>query len=524
MDDGLGRPGGELTNHDLRALVEERTAWARRTAADLERIRQSRPVRLYGRLITLPGVGPLLRRVAGFGSLPSSAPVGAASPARGETAPEPGVVRRPPLALDAPVRVDEHAYVVSGRLPAADAPPAQLLLSSPEGNQIDLTASATCWQAPADAERPAAGFVAWVQIPEPSRRATGWSLVMRRSDGGVLTARAPAVVDDPLRARDQILAALARTRPPSAHPVCDHVFAALERAQAQLQTAPEVERVIQFGDAPAAPAVSLVIPLYRRVDFLEYQLAQFAHDPDLARADLIYVLDSPELAPALVEQAALLSGLYRLSLRLVILRRNSGYSAANNAGVDHARGRWLVLLNSDVLPARPGWLTAMIEAGEATPNLGALGPKLLYEDDSLQHAGMYFHRREGEAVWLNEHYFKGLHRDLPAANVCRHVPAVTGACLLIERDLYRQLGGLRGLFMQGDFEDSDLCLRAAETGRDIWYLPAVELYHLEGQSYPTPQRQLVLAYNAWLHTRLWRDRLAAAEAMAGPLDHGRAGG
>ena len=149
----------------------------------------------------------------------------------------------------------------------------------------------------------------------------------------------------------------------------------------------------------------------------------------------------------------------------------------------------------------------MIGFYDSTPNVGALAPKLLYEDDSIQHAGMYFDRPPGAQVWSNEHYFKGLYRDLPAANVARPVPAVTGACMMIAATLYRQLGGLRGRYIQGDYEDSDLCLRLRDMGHESWYLPDVELYHLEGQSYPSTERELTSEYNKWLHTSIWHEAI-----------------
>ena len=89
----------------------------------------------------------------------------------------------------------------------------------------------------------------------------------------------------------------------------------------------------------------------------------------------------------------------------------------------------------------------------------------------------------------------------------RPVPAVTGACLMIDSELYKRFGGLRGIYVQGDYEDSDLCLRLIEAGYENWYLPDVELYHLEGQSYALAARQLNGRYNTWLHTRLWKKRI-----------------
>jgi GT2 family glycosyltransferase len=241
-------------------------------------------------------------------------------------------------------------------------------------------------------------------------------------------------------------------------------------------------------------------------------MAQFCHDPEIDKHDIIYVLDSPELAQELADLALQLFQLYRIPFRIVVLNQNAGFSGVNNVGGSLAHGRLLLLLNSDVLPDRPGWLSKLTAFYDSTPKIGALAPKLLYEDDSLQHAGLYFFRSIGTSVWGNQHYFKGLHRHLPAANVTRQVPAVTAACLMIDRNLYQEMGGLRGIYVQGDYEDSDLCLRLLEAGYENWYLPEVELYHLEGQSYLSSERRLASRYNAWLHTELWNERIESVMA------------
>jgi O-antigen biosynthesis protein len=240
---------------------------------------------------------------------------------------------------------------------------------------------------------------------------------------------------------------------------------------------------------------------------MEHQLCQFMHDPDFRELDLMYVLDSPELGDQLAESAAALHALYELPFRTVTLSRNAGYSIANNMGASLARGRFLLLLNSDVVPDTPGWVRQMAAFYDATPSIGALGPKLLYEDGSLQHAGMYFDREPGASLWANLHYFKGLEGEFQPANLTRTVPAVTGACLMIERSLWDELGGLRPLYVQGGYEDSDLCLRLIEAGRDNWYLPHVELHHLEDQSFPSDARRMATAYNTWLQSYLWDERM-----------------
>ena len=159
-----------------------------------------------------------------------------------------------------------------------------------------------------------------------------------------------------------------------------------------------------------------------------------------------------------------------------------------------------------MIPADPGWLSRLHQFHQATIDIGALGPKLLFEDESIQHAGMYFERLGESGMWANRHYFKGFSRTMAGANVTRPVPAVTGACMMVDRGLYGELGGLSDSYVEGGYEDSDFCVRLIEAGRHNWYMAEVELFHLEAQSYRTEFR-VADVYNAWLQTHLWDERL-----------------
>jgi GT2 family glycosyltransferase len=245
-------------------------------------------------------------------------------------------------------------------------------------------------------------------------------------------------------------------------------------------------------------------------------MTQFADDPGMQSADLIYVLDSPELKDELLGMARRLFPLYQQPFRVALAKANAGFAGANNLGASIARGRLLLLLNSDVFPEAPGWLDAMVRFYDSIPKAGAVGPKLLYEDGTIQHAGMYFERLGDTQPWNNEHYFKGMHRDLPAATRSRPVAAVTGACLMVAKELYTRLGGLSGDYVQGDFEDSEFCLRLLEAGRQNWYFADVALYHLEAASYDPERRRVHDGFNRWLHSHLWGERLAALSIPAGP--------
>jgi GT2 family glycosyltransferase len=419
-------------------------------------------------------------------------------------------------------RVDGASYYIKGWAFGRGGQLRSLRLVTPEGRRVELLRGAFRSRRPDVCEFfgvPAGerlGFVAFVELPEEGASASGWVLQGERTDGSGFEVEIPPVVDQPLTVRTTILNDL-QLDESDGMLLSAHVAPALTRLQRRFSESIEIETVDQHGVPPEDPEVTIVVPLYRRTEFLEHQLAQFVHDPEIHRADLIYVLDSPEEAVRLRRFARHLHDLYGVPFRLAALSANGGYSTANNLGASLARGRKLLLLNSDVLPARPGWLSQMSAFYDASSSIGALGPKLLYEDDSIQHAGMCFERNaecDGGSGWTNEHFYKGLHSRFEPANVSRAVPAVTGACLLIDTELYRSLGGLRGIYVRGDYEDSDLCLRLREQGRESWYLADVELYHLEGQSYPTPERAVASRYNQWLHSDLWAAELSELEGVA----------
>jgi GT2 family glycosyltransferase len=260
-----------------------------------------------------------------------------------------------------------------------------------------------------------------------------------------------------------------------------------------------------MGRRMTEASVSLIIPLYRQLGFLRHQIHQFALDPDVRRAaELVFVLDSPEQEQEVRTLLSDLSGFYGLPLTLGIMSANGGYAMATNAGAGVATTPRLVLLNSDVVPAAPGWLAALTR--RLDEGWGVVGARLLYADNSLQHAGLYFAMEPVSGLWANHHYWKGLPDGWPAAMVAQQVPAVTGACLAIDRAVFDQVGGLSNDYVGGGFEDSDLCLKVMNSGKSIFYEADARLYHFERASITLNASMHSLAaefYNQWLHHRRW---------------------
>jgi GT2 family glycosyltransferase len=267
-------------------------------------------------------------------------------------------------------------------------------------------------------------------------------------------------------------------------------------------------RCFQFLGRVDEPDITIVVPIYRRFDHARHQLAQFAADASFASVELIYVLDAPELESEFASQLEAWCRLYRRPATLAVMPRNCGFAGASNAGARLGRGRFLVLLNSDVIPAAPGWAQTMRQILEADGTIGATGARLLYEDGAVQHAGME-HVRDSGGTWKVIHPGKGLCVDLQS----RSVPAVTAACMMMRLDLFKAVGGLSEDYVIGDFEDSDLCLKIRAHGKSIWFCAEAVLYHLERQSmgvdggYTPAMRR----YNQVLHQSRWATVLAEAQ-------------
>ncbi|MBN8487036.1 MAG: glycosyltransferase family 2 protein [Burkholderiales bacterium] len=275
-----------------------------------------------------------------------------------------------------------------------------------------------------------------------------------------------------------------------------------------------------LGPVPSSPLASVIVPLYGRMDFVEHQLLAFSSDPVFRdRVELIYVIDDPRLNSHFRSYVTALHQLYDVPLRWVWGGLNRGYAGANNLGAGIATAPYLVFLNSDAFPCAPGWLESLTTVLRDHPKIGVVGPRLLFADGSIQHAGMEFRYSEAFNIWTNHHPMMGLDPSLDRRRGLTLVPAVTGACLTIRRSDFEAVGGWNTDFLVGDFEDSDLCLQMRDKGLQIAYLPEVSLTHLERQSFRLLDldafRQRVTLYNAFRHQQRWR-KLIESDASGHP--------
>jgi len=156
---------------------------------------------------------------------------------------------------------------------------------------------------------------------------------------------------------------------------------------------------------------------------------------------------------------------------------DGGYSAGNNIGLQHAKHKYVLLLNNDVLIIERGWLKRIVREMERDPKVGLIGVKLIYPNELIQHAGVTFGYDSTTNKMRPLHIGRFFPRYREEFNVQREVPAVTFACVLIQRELLKD--GLDETYERGCFEDTDFCLNIRKRGYKILYVP-VELYHYEG--------------------------------------------
>ncbi|RMG67478.1 MAG: glycosyltransferase, partial [Calditrichaeota bacterium] len=227
--------------------------------------------------------------------------------------------------------------------------------------------------------------------------------------------------------------------------------------------------------------VSIIIPVYNKVEFTRRCLETLYANTDRGIGFEVIVVDnaSTDQTPHYLQEAQQQFP----NLKYIRNKKNRRFAGACNIGARAARGEILVFLNNDTEP-QPGWLRAAIARLNSCKDIGIVGCKLLYPDGTLQHAGAHFIRDRAHAQYVAwpVHRFLGLPGDYPRANRPEPVDAVTGACLFIERKLFWNVGGFDekyGMY----FEDTDLCMKVRQKGKDIFYEPTSVVIHHESKSF-----------------------------------------
>ena len=200
------------------------------------------------------------------------------------------------------------------------------------------------------------------------------------------------------------------------------------------------------------------------------------------------------------------------NVRVVEPGRNLGYGRANNLGLEMARGRHLLILNPDTVPL-PGSLVELISFQDTCPKAGIAAPRLLNPDGSVQMAAFRFPTVTMHFLdlfplsgwlpgrirqWIYSSSLNGRYKNEPLASTPFRMDHPLGACILISRQAYREVGGFDPrIFMYS--EEIDLALRYARKGWECWQVPGARVVHLGGQSTSQAADKM--------RQELWRSRL-----------------
>ena len=220
---------------------------------------------------------------------------------------------------------------------------------------------------------------------------------------------------------------------------------------------------------------SIIIPVFNKLEFTKQCL------------DALYEVTPNGLFELIVVNNASTDGTKEFlnefakthpNVKVIHNQENLGFAKACNQGARAAKGKYLVFLNNDTIPLKD-WLEEMLKIIETEKNVGIVGSKLLYPNNTIQHAGVAI------ADFLQSICPYHIHRkspaDAPEVNVVKDYQAVTGACMLIPKELFDRLGGFDEGFLNG-YEDVDLCFQVREAGYRVVYTPKSVLYHFESIS------------------------------------------
>lgn len=275
-------------------------------------------------------------------------------------------------------------------------------------------------------------------------------------------------------------------------------------------------KVHTYNTLPASPTFSIIIPLYGRIDFMRYQLSNFSRTLNASQAEVIYVLDDPKLANQTLALAREMETITGFPFKLLVLGKNVGFGRANNIGVEHASAPYLLLLNSDILPKNKGWLTSL-HSSLSNESVGIVGARLLFEDETIQHDGMAPMRvPEYPGLVFNDHPKKGWPKNLaPYSQFETECQLITAACWMLRKEDFSAVGGFDPMYVLGDFEDSDVCLKIEALGKKNVIRHDIELYHLERQSQnlvqPGRWKHNITVLNAITYNKKWKNELTAME-------------
>lgn len=254
------------------------------------------------------------------------------------------------------------------------------------------------------------------------------------------------------------------------------------------------------------PLVSLIIPTKNGMDLVKQCIESIEQKTCYANLEVLLVDNQSDSEQDIAYFKQLSSD---KRVKLLSYNKPFNYSAINNYAVKHAKGSIVVLLNNDVEVINSEWLSEMVSLCLRN-EVGCVGAKLYYPNNSLQHAGVVLGL--GGVAGHSHKYFDKEHDGyFKRLKVRQNLSAVTAACLAVRKEVYLQVGGLNEADLTVAFNDVDFCLKVHSAGyKNIW-TPYAELYHHESisrGSEDTPEKRARFAAEIDYMKRTWAKMLS----------------
>lgn len=220
------------------------------------------------------------------------------------------------------------------------------------------------------------------------------------------------------------------------------------------------------------PVVSIIIPMHNKPHYTYTCLKSISENTKGVPYEIILVDDCSD-----GETHAMVEGIN--NIRIINNSNNLGFIKSCNKGAIEARGQYLVFLNNDTIVTK-GWLRVLLTTFKMDSEIGLVGCKLVYPDGRLQEAGGIIWK-DGSA-W---NYGRFDNQNKPEYNYFREVDYCSGACIIISRQLFFNLGLFDEWFAPAYYEDSDLAFKVRKSGKKVYYQPRAKVVHFEGVSLGT---------------------------------------
>jgi len=260
------------------------------------------------------------------------------------------------------------------------------------------------------------------------------------------------------------------------------------------------------------PKVSIIIPTRDKVELLSRCVSSILEKTDDRWFELLIVDNGSKEQETRDYLASL-----REDSRIRILSYDNpfNFSAINNFAVQSSTTDYILFLNNDTEVITPEWLSAMLEFAQRN-EVGAVGAKLYYPDDTVQHGGIVVGPRD-LATYAHRKFPRSSDGYIGRLSVIQNLSAVTAACMMMRRKVFLEVGGFDER-LSHRFHEIDLCLKLRKQGYLIVFSPYAELYHHEsasgGDGNPS-ERQARLVEEKNIMTERWKQILDAGDPYYG---------